>query len=53
MDVFTNVPPTTAEKWMARLRRFFRWLTKPQVVLIPGHVAFDVCNGHHSFIPTG
>ena len=33
MDVFTNVPPTTTEKWMARLRRFFRWLSKPQVVL--------------------
>ena len=33
MDVFTNVPPTTTEKWMARLRRFIRWLSKPQVLL--------------------
>ena len=33
MDVFTNVPPTNTEKWMARLRRFIRWLSKPQVLL--------------------
>jgi iron(III) transport system permease protein len=26
-------PPTTSEKWQARLRRFFRWLTTPHVFL--------------------
>jgi iron(III) transport system permease protein len=33
MDVFSNVEQSTAEKWMARLRRFLHWLTKPQIVL--------------------
>ena len=33
MDVFSNAEQSTAEKWMARLRRFIRWLTKPQIVL--------------------
>jgi ABC-type spermidine/putrescine transport system permease subunit I len=33
MEAFSNVPPSTTDKWMARLRRFFHWFTKPQVLL--------------------
>ena len=33
MTVTSIEPKDNKEKWLARLRRFFRWLTSPHVVL--------------------